>query len=359
MLLSDLGAEVIKIEKLGGETNRQHSPIVQGQSLYFSAYNRGKKSVCLDLRHEAGKGVFWDLLKTADFVIQNFRPGTMAKMGMDYESLCKVKPDIILLSGSAFGQQGTRRDRPGFDTLGQAMSGLMTLTGKPVGRPLGTASSIIDRSTALYLTIGALAALRHRDLTGEGQEIDVSLFDTALTMVEVPISYYLMTGEEGGGEDGGRPAIRAKDGWVIISAGTPEMRASLAEVTGVVMEPLADGSYPPMGVASSEAIAAWCADRTVEEIVATLSAADVVAAPVLSIPEVAQDELVLEREALVKVEDSIAGEIYVPGLAIKFSKMRGTLGPVPTPGQHTDEVLGTLPGYDADRITELREVGVI
>jgi crotonobetainyl-CoA:carnitine CoA-transferase CaiB-like acyl-CoA transferase len=358
-MLSDLGAEVIKVEKMGGETNRQHSPIVQGQSLYFSAYNRGKKSVCLDLRQEAGKSVFWDLLKTADIVIQNFRPATLAKMGMDYESLCKVKSDIILLSGSAFGQRGRHRDRPGFDTVGQAISGLMTLTGKPVGRPLGTASSIIDRSTALYLTIGALAALRHRDLTGEGQEIDVSLFDTAMTMVEVPVSYYLMTGEEGGGEEGGRPAIAAKDGWVIISAGTPDMRKRLAEVTGVVMEPLADGSYPPMGVASSDGMAAWCADRTVEDIVATLSSADIVAAPVLSIPEVAQDPLVLEREALVKLEDPIAGEIYVPGLPIKFSKMDSRLGPVPMPGQHTEEILAALPGYDAEKISELRATGAI
>ena len=184
MILSDLGAEVIKLEKIGGEDTRKSSPIVNGQSVYFSVYNRGKKSVCLDLRQEAGKAVFWDLLKTADFVLENFRPGTMAKMGLDYDSLCKVKPDIILLSASAFGQYGPYRERPGFDPIGQAMSGLMMLTGQPVGQPLGTASSIVDRYTALHLTIGALAALRHRDQTGEGQQIDVCLMDSALTMVE-------------------------------------------------------------------------------------------------------------------------------------------------------------------------------
>ena len=128
----------------------------------------------------------------------------MAKMGMDYAALCKVKPDIILLSASAFGQYGPYRERPGFDPIGQAMSGLMMLTGQPVGQPLGTASSIVDRYTALHLTIGALAALRHRDLTGEGQEIDVCLMDSALTMVEIPTSYYLSTGQEGG-EGGARP----------------------------------------------------------------------------------------------------------------------------------------------------------
>jgi crotonobetainyl-CoA:carnitine CoA-transferase CaiB-like acyl-CoA transferase len=358
MILSDLGAEVIKLEKIGGESTRQSSPMVRGQSVYFSVYNRGKKSICLDMRKEEGKAVFWDLLKTADFVLQNFRPGTMAKMGMDYASLCKVKPDIILLSASAFGQYGPYHERPGFDPIGQAMSGLMTLTGQPVGQPLGTASSIVDRYTALHLTIGALAALRHRDLTGEGQEIDVCLMDSALTMVEIPTSYYLSTGEEGG--EAGRPPYKAKDGWVIISAGPAEMRKSLAEVVGSAMQPSADGSYPAISSGHrSGALEAWAADHTVEEILSILTEKGIVVAPVLSTPQVAKDPHLWEREMLVKMEDAVAGEMYLPGLTIKFSKTPGKLGPVPTPGQHTDEILGGLPGYDAERIGELRAAGVI
>jgi crotonobetainyl-CoA:carnitine CoA-transferase CaiB-like acyl-CoA transferase len=357
MVLSDLGAEVIKLEKIGGETTRKSSPMVRGQSVYFSVYNRGKKSVCLDMRKDEGKEVFWDLLKTADFVLQNFRPGTMAKMGMDYASLCKVKPDIILLSASAFGQYGPYHERPGFDPIGQAMSGLMMLTGQPVGQPLGTASSIVDRYTALHLTIGALAALRHRDLTGEGQEIDVCLMDSALTMVEIPTSYYLATGEEGG--EAGRPPYKAKDGWVIISAGPAEMRKSLAEVTGGAMKPLPDGSYPAISSGHrNEAVEAWCADHTVDEILSTLTAKGIVVAPVLSTPQVAKDPHVWEREMLVKMEDAVAGEMYLPGLTIKFSKTPGKLGPVPTPGQHTDEILGGL-GYDAAKIERLRAAGVV
>src|ERR671933_323641 len=204
--------------------------MVKGQSVYFSVYNRGKKSLCLDLRQEAGKAVFRELLKTADFVLENFRPGTITKMGLGYEELCKVKSDIILLSASAFGQYGPYRERPGFDPIGQAMSGLMMLTGKPIGQPVGTASSIVDRYTALHATIGALAALRHRDQTGEGQVIDVCLLDSGLTMVEIPTSYYLATGEEGG--ESGRPPYKAKDGWVVISAGPAPMRKKLAEITG-------------------------------------------------------------------------------------------------------------------------------
>src|SRR5690349_10299474 len=228
MIMSDLGAEVIKIEKIGGEETRKSEPVVRGQSVYFTVYNRGKKSMCLDMRTERGKEIFAALVPKADIVLQNFRPGVMEKMGFGYERLCQLKPDIILVSVSGFGQYGPYRDQPAFDPLGQAMSGLMSLTGKPVGQPLGAATSVVDRYTALHATIGALAALRHRDRSGEGQLVDVCLLDSALTMVEIPTSYYLATGEEGG--EGGRPPYRAKDGYVVISAAGREMAARLAQL---------------------------------------------------------------------------------------------------------------------------------
>src|SRR5258706_9785905 len=127
MVLSDMGAEVIKIEKLGGEDNRQAKPMFKGESIYFTVYNRGKKSICLDLRQAAGKAVFFDLLKSADMVLENFRPGTLEKMGLAYDQLSKVKPDIILIRVSGFGQYGPYRDRPAYDSLGQAMSGRLML----------------------------------------------------------------------------------------------------------------------------------------------------------------------------------------------------------------------------------------
>jgi formyl-CoA transferase len=359
MVLSDLGAEVIKLEKPGGEETRKSPPMVNGQSVYFSVYNRGKKSVCLNLRKDEGKAVFWDLLKTADFVLENFRPGTLKKMGMDYPELCKVKPDIILLSASAFGQYGPYRERPGFDPIGQAMSGLMMLTGQPIGQPLGTASSIVDRYTALHLTIGALAALRHRDKTGEGQVIDVCLMDSALTMVEIPTSYYLSTGNEGG--EPGRVPYRAKDGWVIISASSSEMTRGLYELIGVSTEPDENGRLPRIssGRGRTKELDDWCAAHTVEDICDSLTARGIVVAPVLSTPQVAKDPHVWAREMLVKMEDAVAGEMYLPGLTIKFSKTPGKLGPVPTPGQHTYEILGGLLGYDEARIGGLRAAGVV
>jgi crotonobetainyl-CoA:carnitine CoA-transferase CaiB-like acyl-CoA transferase len=358
MILSDLGAEVIKIERPGGEETRKHPPMVRGQSVYFTVYNRGKKSICLDLRNPRGKEIFADLVERSDVVLENFRPGTMKAMGFDYDALNSLNPRIILVSVSGFGQYGPYTDRPAFDPLGQAMSGLMMLTGQPIGQPLGTATSLVDRYTALHATIGTLAALRHRDRTGEGQLVDCCLLDSALTMVEIPTSYYLATGEEGG--EGGRPPYRAKDGWVVISAAGREMAGRLMQLvsggSSAEAEPLTGGQG---GDARRRAVDAWCAERSVETICQTLMNIGVPVAPVRSIPQVAKDPHLWEREMLVKMEDPVAGEMYVPGVTIKMSKTPGRVGPVPTPGQHTDEVLGRLLGYDAAALRGLRDAKVI
>jgi len=359
MILSDLGAEVIKIEKLGGEETRKSEPLVRGQSVYFSVYNRGKKSLCLDLRTPRGKEVFAALVPTADVVLENFRPGTMAQMGFGYDQLCALKPDIILTSVSGFGQYGPYRERPAFDPLGQAMSGLMSLTGAPVGTPLGAATSLVDRYTSLHATIGTLAALHHRDRTGEGQLVDCCLMDSALTMVEIPTSYYLATGEEGG--EGGRPPYKAKDGHVVISASGKAMATRLMQIVTGNKEAAAEGwtSRVGRGDARRKAVEAWCAENTVDDIVKTLLDAEIPVAPVKTIPQVAVDPHLWEREMLVKMEDPVAGEMYLPGATIKMSKTPGRVGPVPTPGQHTDEVLSGILGYDRATLEELRRAKVI
>jgi crotonobetainyl-CoA:carnitine CoA-transferase CaiB-like acyl-CoA transferase len=359
MILSDLGAEVIKLEAIGGEETRKHPPIVRGQSVYFTVYNRGKKSVCLDMRSAEGKDVFAALVKKSDIVLENFRPGVMLAMGFDYDKLRALNPGIILASVSGFGQYGPYRDRPAFDPLGQAMSGLMTLTGKPVGQPVGTATSLVDRYTSLHATIGILAALRHKERTGEGQLVDVCLLDSALTMVEIPTSYYLGTGEEGG--EGGRPPYRTKDGWIVISAAGREMAGRLMKL---VRGSSADGDTTSMassslGDARRALIEAWCAERTTDELWHTLTAIGVPSAPVRSIPEVAKDPHLWEREMLVKMDDPVAGEMYVPGATIKLSKTPARVGPVPTPGQHTDEILGSVLGYDRATLDGLRAKGAI
>jgi crotonobetainyl-CoA:carnitine CoA-transferase CaiB-like acyl-CoA transferase len=292
----------------------------------------------------------------ADIVLENFRPGVMKAMGFDYARLRALNPGIILVSVSGFGQYGPYTDRPAFDSLGQAMSGLMTLTGQQEGKPIGTASSVVDRYTALHATIGTLAALRHRERTGEGQVVDVCLLDSALTMVEIPTSYYLATGGEGG--EGGRPPYRAKDGFVVIAAAGREMAAKLMHMVGGPADdtPLA-GSSPAADRRAK--IEAWCAAHTVAEVCAALHDAGIPAAPVRTIPEVARDPHLWEREMLVKMEDPVAGEMYLPGATIKMSRTPGRVGPVPTPGQHTDEVLRELLGYDAATLEKLRSARAI
>jgi crotonobetainyl-CoA:carnitine CoA-transferase CaiB-like acyl-CoA transferase len=359
MILSDLGADVIKVEKLGGEETRRSEPLVRGQSVYFSVYNRGKKSLCLDLRTARGKEIFAELVKTADVVLENFRPGTMAAMGFAYEDLCRLKPNIILTSVSGFGQYGPYRERPAFDPLGQAMSGLMSLTGAPVGTPLGAATSLVDRYTSLHATIGTLAALHHRDATGEGQLVDCCLMDSALTMVEIPISYYLATGEEGG--EAGRPPYRARDGHVVISASGRAMASRLMQIVTGDKDAAAAGFTSRVGAgdARRKAVEAWCAENTVDHIVKTLLDAEIPVAPVKTIPQVAVDPHLWEREMLVKMPDAVAGEMYLPGATIKMSKTPGRVGHVPTPGEHTDAVLSALIGYDAATLAQLRDEKVI
>jgi len=359
MILSDLGAEVIKIEKLGGEETRKSEPMVRGQSVYFTVYNRGKKSVCLDMRTERGKEVFAALVPTADIVLQNFRPGVMEKMGFGYDALCKLKPDIILCSVSGFGQYGPYRERPAFDPLGQAMSGLMDLTGKPVGQPLGAATSLVDRYTSLHATIGTLAALRHRDRTGEGQVVDCCLLDSGYTMVEIPLSYYLATGQEGG--EAGRPPYQCKDGHVVISASGREMATRLIRIATGDDNATAAGYTSRVGSDDPRKVAVgkWCAENTVAHVVSTLLAAEIPVAPVNTIPQAAEDPHLWEREMLVKMPDALAGEIHVPGATIKMSKTPGRVGHVPTAGEHTDEVLSSLLGYDRATLGELRAQNVI
>src|SRR5207248_5036654 len=199
-------------------------------------------------------------------------------------------------------------------------SGLMSLTGAPVGQPLGAATSLVDRYTSLHATIGTLAALRHRDRTGEGQVVDCCLLDSGFTMVEIPTSYYLSTGQEGG--EGGRPPYKTKDGYVVIAAAGRHMASALMKIVGGPDDdtPLA-GSSP--AAERRVKIEAWCAAHTSEDACRALQAAGIPSAPVRTIPEVAKDAHTWEREMLVKMADPIAGEMYVPGVTVKLSKTPG------------------------------------
>ena len=364
MILADLGAGVIKVEEPGGDESRGLGRV------YWSAYNRGKKSITLNLRSTQGKALLRALVPKVDMLLQNFRPGVMDAMGFGYGTLKQLNPGIILINVSGFGQEGPYKHRPAYDPIGQAMSGLMSFTGFPDSPPVMTNASIIDRTTALHATIGALAALHRRDVTGEGQSLDVCLLDSAYTLMEIPIAQYLLSNKEpqrNGNRAGGiAPAntYRAKDGWVYLLAIPQDMFGKFCR--GIGREDLlTDARFTSIAARGAHSqdldtlVADWVREKTVAEVVTTLERAEVPVAPVHSIPQAAHDPHLWERKMLVEAEEPESGRTFVPGLTVKFSDTPGAVGPIPRPGQHNSEIYCDLLGCTPDDLKRWGQERVI
>ncbi len=363
MILSDLGAEVVKLEAPGGDESRGIGKV------YWSVYNRGKKSITLNVRSEKGIALIKELVPKFDMLLQNFRPGVMAAMGLGYDTLKQLNPGLILINVSGFGQEGPYKHRPAYDPIGQAMSGLMSFTGFPDGPPVMTNSPIIDRITALHATIGALGALHRRDVTGQGQALDVCLLDTGYTLMEIPIANYLLSGKQpqrNGNSPGGISpcnAYQAKDGWIYILAVPQDMFGRFCK--GVGREDLlADERFSSIAGRGKHAkeidglVAEWVKARTVAEVSTVLEQAEVPFAPVHSIAQAAKDPHLWERQMLVEIEDQ-GDTTYVPGLTVKYSDTPGAIGTIPQPGDHNQEVYCGLLGYAPEDLADWREAGVI
>jgi crotonobetainyl-CoA:carnitine CoA-transferase CaiB-like acyl-CoA transferase len=364
MILADLGAEVIKVEEPGGDESRGLGRV------YWSAYNRGKKSITLNLRSERGKAVLRELVPKVDMLLQNFRPGVMDAMGFGYETLKQLNPGLVLINVSGFGQQGPYKNRPAYDPIGQAMSGLMNFTGLPDGPPVMTNSPIIDRITALHATIGALAALHHRDMTGQGQSLDVCLLDTGYTLMEIPISQYLLSGKEpqkyGNRAGGIAPCntYKAKDGWVYLLAVPQHMWGRVCRALGRedLLNDARFSTIPGRGTYAEEIdalVAAWVKEKTVAEVVEILERAEVPVGPVHTISQAAQDPHLWERKMLLESQDPDGSKTFVPGLTVKFSDTPGAVGPIPHPGAHNEEVYCDWLGYSTKDLANWQEEGAI
>ena len=367
LMFARLGAEVIKVESVNGDESRRNGPRVRGQSAYWVQYNSGKKSLAINLRTDEGKEVLRDLVKKSDFFLQNFRPGTIEVMGFGYETLKKLNPRIIMINVSAYGQYGPYRDRVGFDPIGQAMGGLMSLTGFPDDPPIRTFFPLIDRITALHATIGALAALREREISGMGQELEVCLADTGYTVNEIPISAYLGDGYEQPREGNGRGTggtFKTADGWIIIAATNEAMWSRLCEATGK-SEWLGDDRFATRELRSQnaaaleEGLSEWFADKEMQAAADLLASYGVPCSPVNTTAQAARDPHLTEREIMMEVPDPVAGTMWVTGKSIKLSRTPMTVGETPVVGQHTDEILRGVLGYDSDRIAALSEAQVV
>ena len=365
LVLRDMGAEVIKVEWRKGADLRNSGPFVGDMSVQFAAYNRGKKSISLNTRHDKGKQIFLDMVRLADVVLENFRPGTMEQMGFGYDALAEVNPGIILASVSGFGQYGPYRDRQCFDPIIQAMSGIGHQTGRGFDRPIMAEGPIMDRTAALHATIGILGALRHRDRTGEGQWLEVAMMDGGITLEEVALAMCHETGTNDFMRSGS--FIECNDGWITTGAARAGMWERMLKVMGYD-ELAEDPEFAAPMFATDKAeirmelLNLWAEQRTVKEAEEALVEADIPVGRAMSIPEVLDDQQLWEREVMMEMDIDEPGgkQMLVPGpTIIKFSKTPTTAGPIPKYGEHNDEMYGGLLGLDERTLSQLRSEEVI
>ncbi len=331
MLLADLGARVIKVERPDtGDDSRNFGPFVDGKSVYFASLNREKESIAIDLKSEAGRAEFNQLLEKADVLVENFRAGTMEKLGLGWETLHQRFPKLIYAAASGFGHTGPYSHRPAYDMVVQAMGGVMSLTGHPGSPPTRVGTSIGDLAAGLFTTIGINSALYHRAQTGEAIKVDVAMLDSQVAILENSIARYSVSGQIPGPIGSRHPTItpfaafETKNGHVVIAAGTDAIfkrlchaieRPELIENPFFLTNPLRTEHEPAL----KDELEATLKNRTTEDWLATLEKADIPCAPINNIAQVLEDPQVQARNMVVHSEDETFGELLMPGNPIKMS----------------------------------------
>lgn len=373
MMLADMGAEVIKIEAPGtGDDSRQFGPFVNGESSYYMNLNRNKKGVTLNLKSPEGKQIFKDLVRMADVVLENYRPGTMEKLGLGYEELTKINPRVVYACVSGFGHYGPYKDRAGYDIIAQAMGGLMSTTGWPGGEATRTGTAMGDVLAGLSITIGILAALRGREATKKGQKVDVALVDSVVSSLEIINQIYLVSGKNpqriGNRYESVYPydSFAASDGSLVIGVGNDKLFEKLCVIMGRP-ELASDERFdknPKRVQGHAELkpiIEEWTKQRNVDEIVEMLLEKGVPAAPINTIERVVKDPHIAgAREMFVEVEHPKAGKLRITGSHIKFSETKSAIKtPAPMLGQYNSDVYSNLLNISAERLKELEKMGVV
>jgi crotonobetainyl-CoA:carnitine CoA-transferase CaiB-like acyl-CoA transferase len=367
MMLADLGADVVKIERPGegDETRGWGPPYAGGEAAYFLAVNRSKRSVAVDLKQPEGRALVLELCARADVVLENFRPGTAARLGLDAAAVHERNPGVVYCSISGFGRRGPR-DRPGYDFVVQAESGLMAITGKPDGPPTKVGVALVDVLTGLHAAVAIVAALRRREATGTGERIEVSLLDSAFSALVNVAQNALVTGEEPARYGNAHPSIvpyqpfLAADGWIAVAAANDGLFARLCDTLGRP-ELAADERFATNAARVRNRaellplLEEVFATRSAEHWVTALDAAAVPAGKIRGVLEA----LRAAAPATVRVPHPTAGELELvaPPFAFDSAPLRPAAQP-PLLGQHTREVLSEL-GIEAARIAELEERGVI
>jgi CoA:oxalate CoA-transferase len=371
MILGDLGADIIKIENPnGGDDARGFGPFVNGESIYFISLNRNKKSLSLNLKTEEGKEIFLKLVEDADIVLENFRPGTMEKLGLGYDELEKVNPSIIYAASSGFGHTGPYSQKAAYDLIVQAMGGIMSLTGDPDGPPTRVGASIGDITSGLFTTIGILAALNKRKETGKGQKVDVAMLDCQVAILENAIARFAVSGVSPKSTGNRHPSItpfavfKASDGHVVVAAGNDHLWQKLCYTVG--KEELAED---PRFKTNGDRTNNWdslepimneiISKREVEDWLKTFEEAGIPASQINDVAKVVEHPQVKARDMIVYQDHPVAGRIMMPGIPIKLSKNPGSIEtPAPLLGEHNEVILKKL-GYTELEIKRLEEQGVI
>jgi crotonobetainyl-CoA:carnitine CoA-transferase CaiB-like acyl-CoA transferase len=371
-LLSDLGADVIKVEDTGsGDESRTWPPHKDGEAAAYLLFNRNKRAMTLDLKTPEGVEVVKTLVKGADVVIENFRTGTMESFGLGYDVLSELNPKLIYCSVSAFGRTGPRKDAPGYEALMQAFSGIMSITGEPGGQPVRAGVSFLDLSTGILCALGVSAALLQRQRTGLGQRVDGSLLETAVSLLAFHAEGYLLTGAIPKALGSGHPSLspyrnfRCRDGqWIFIAAANDRFWGKLARAIGLgemAENPrfARNGERVKNRVELEDILEKVIAERDREPLLKILEEADVPATPVNTVDQVMNDPQTAERGIVQRVRHTKLGEIPVVGTPLRFSRMNpGVRRAAPLRGEHTDEILAEH-GYTPERIQALRDKNVV
>jgi formyl-CoA transferase len=380
MMLGDLGAEVIKVElpQSGDESRSWGPPFVgkpygpyPGESAYYISINRNKLGITVNLKSPQGQEIVRRLASISDVVVENYRTGVLDKMGLGYEDLHKRNPRLVYCSISGYGRTGPQADRPGYDAILQAEGGIMSISGPVEGPPSRIGISMIDISTGMFSATAILAALRVRDVTGEGQLIDMSLLDSNAALLANIASNYLIGGKAPRRFGNAHPnlipyeAFQARDRWFMLGVANDRQWGSMCQVIGHP-ELKDDPRFVTNSdrLANREALTKIISEaflrRDAEEWLKELETAGIPCGSINTIPEVFNSPQADARNLSLTVEHATAGEIKVPGFPYKFSQTPAEVHlPPPTLGEHNEKVLTELLGYSAEEVPRLREQGVI